>query len=47
MNAEKSRLDWLRMFKELTDPDLKSEAARKRAILKRKEEKMADTGYDA
>lgn len=44
MNEASSIKDWQRMFEELTNSEKRDEAARKRAILKRREEKILDVG---
>lgn len=44
MTEEESKADWLRMYKSVTDPEMKEQARRKAELEKRKEDKKKDTG---
>lgn len=45
MTKEESIADWKRMYNALTDPHELDEAKRRTERTKRREEKIADTGY--
>ena len=44
MKKEKSIKDWQNMYDKLTNPELRDKAKREAEKIKRKEEKISDTG---